>query len=148
MKKLIAVGAVLMACSFSLLGAQDLQPKSQTVVFHVTAVHHTDEASVCKSGLCSTTKYTIEGFAEMEHNVSVTEYVLTCDEFAASLPHPHRNNICARLHAGNAYQVELLSDSVSFPFSRLNKDFEANYRIMSEREAARGMEQLLSQNNR
>ena len=148
MKKIIAVGIVLMVCSFSVLRAQDLQPKSQTAVFHVNAVRQTEKASVCKLGQCSQTTYTIEGFAEIAPNVSVTEYVLTCDEFAASLPHPHRNNICARLHAGSAYEVELLSDSVSFTFSRLNKDFEANYRILSEKETTRGMEQLISQNNR
>jgi hypothetical protein len=148
MKKFITIGIVLVACNWSSLRAQDLQPKTKIVAFHVTAVRQTVETNACQSGQCSQTKYTIEGFAEIEHNVSVTEYVLTCDEFAASLPHPHRNNICARVHAGSAYEVELLSDSVSFPFSRLNKDFEANYKIMSEREAARGMEQLLSQNNR
>ena len=49
-------------------------------------------------------------------------------------PLPHRDNICARFHAGKAYTAQLLSDSVSFPYSGLNKDFETDYNIVSERE--------------
>jgi hypothetical protein len=148
MIRLVTIGAVLFACSLSLLSAQNLQPATRTVVFHVTSVRQTNEASPCNFGTCNTDKYTIEGFAELNGNVSVAEYVLTCDEVSASLPHPHRNNICARVHAGKAYEVQLLSNSVSFPYSRLNKDFEANYNIVSEKESGRGAEVLLSQNGR
>ena len=147
MLKSIAIALVMSACNLAVISAQEPQQNTKTIVFHVTSVQKVDDTSACKSGMCSAVKYTIEGYAEIERNVSVNEYVLTCDEFAASRPHPHRNNICARVHAGSAYVVELLSNSVAFPYSRLNKEFEANYSIVSEKEASRGMEQLLSQNN-
>lgn len=148
MLKSFAIVLAMSACTLAAISAQEPHQNSKTMVFHVTSVQFADDTSACKSGMCSAVKYTIEGYAEIDHNVSVNEYVLTCDEFAASRPHPHRNNICARVHAGSAYVVELLSNSVAFPYSRLNKDFEANYSIVSEKETSRGTEQLLSQNNR
>jgi hypothetical protein len=147
MLKTVAIALVMSGCTLAMLSAQEPQQNTKTMVFHVTSVQQVDGTSACKSGMCSAVKYTIEGYAEIEHNVSVTEYVITCDEFAVSHPHPHRNNICARVHAGSAYVVELLSNSVAFPYSRLNKEFEANYSIVSEKEASRGTDQLLSQNN-
>jgi len=150
MLRIIAIGLVIMACFLSALSAQELRAEQnpQVILFHVTSVQHADGANACSAGACSAIKYTIEGYAEMRYDAAMTEYVLTCDEYIVRKPHPHRNNICARVHAGNTYTVELLSDSVSFPYSRLNKDFEANYSIVSERETGGDAALLISRNGR
>jgi hypothetical protein len=83
-------------------------------------------------------KYTVEGYVDIQHGVTKTEYVITCNELIYEFPRPHRGNICARFHAGNAYAAHLQSDSIEFPSSMLNKDFETDYSIVSEKEIPRG----------
>lgn len=82
--------------------------------------------------------YTIEGFVSVSQVATNTQYVITCDEFKSNRPFPHRNNICARFHAGEVYTAEMQSDRVSFPNSRLNKAFETDYRIVAEKEIPKG----------
>jgi hypothetical protein len=140
MPKIIAAGIVMMACSLSVLYAQEQEWKPKMILFHVTSVQRVDDPVACKSGKCNLVKYKVEGYADPQNNGTATEYVITCDEHVTSHPLPHRDNICARFHAGNAYTAQLLSDSVSFPYSGLNKDFETDYAIVSEKELMKSPE--------
>jgi hypothetical protein len=143
MPKIIAFGTLIMACGLSTLAAQaQVQEwKPKMILFHVTSVQRADDPVACKSGKCNVVRYKVEGYADIQQGATTTEYVITCDEHVTSRPLPHRDNVCARFHAGNAYTAQLLSDSVSFPYSMLNKDFETDYNIVSEREMARAPEQ-------
>ena len=141
MSKIIAFVVVIMACSLSTLRAQVQEWKPKMILFHVTSVQRADDPVACKSGKCNVVRYKVEGYADIQQGATTTEYVITCDEHVTSRPLPHRDNVCARFHAGNAYTAQLLSDSVSFPYSMLNKDFETDYNIVSEREMARAPEQ-------
>jgi hypothetical protein len=134
----IWIALVLLSLSASNAAAQEMKPKE--ILFHVTSVQRVDSAVECKAGNCSVVKYTVEGFADGQHDPMTTQYVITCDEHMADRPSPHRNNICARFHAGEAYMAQVQSDVVSFPFSRLNKAFETDYNIVSEKEIARSLE--------
>jgi len=129
---------VMIACGLQTLGAQNQERKPKVVTFHVTSVERADNPAACKTEMCSVVKYKVEGFVNAEPDSIATKYAITCDEYYSDRPHPHRNNICARFHAGNAYTAYLFSDSISFPFSGLNKDFETDYSIVSEMEIPRG----------
>jgi hypothetical protein len=134
MSKIIALGIVMVACNLPGLRvqAQDLKPRA--VLFHVTSVQHADDNTACKMDKCSAIKYTVEGYVEAQQPGTTTQYVISCDEYVYVRPRPHRNNICARFHAGKTYTAELESESISFPHSMLNKDFETDYSIVAERE--------------
>jgi hypothetical protein len=140
MPKVIAIAAVMFACGLPTLCAQDQVEKPKEVVFHVTSVERTDNSSACKVDRCSAVKYKVDGYVNAEPNAVATQYVITCDEYFLELPHPHRDNICARFHAGNAYTALLQSDRISFPSSGLNKSFETDYSIVAEKEIPKGLE--------
>jgi hypothetical protein len=131
------IALVLLSLCASSAPAQDTKPKE--ILFRVTSVQRADSAVECKAGNCSVVKYTVEGFADGQLDPMTTQYVITCEEYMADRPVPHRNNICARFHAGEAYAAQVQSDLVSFPFSRLNKVFETDYSIVSEKEIARSL---------
>jgi hypothetical protein len=137
----VAVAIVMIACGLQTLGAQDQDRKPKVVTFHVTSVERADNSTACKSDTCNVVKYKVEGYVNSEPNPVATRYVITCDEYYSDRPHPHRNNICARFHAGNAYTANLFSDIVSFPFSGLNKTFETDYSILSEKQIPIGLGQ-------
>ena len=141
MSRIIAVAIVMIACGLQTLGAQDQARKPIVVVFHVTSVERVDNSAACKSGACTALRYKVEGYTDAEPGPLSTHYVISCDEFYSDRPVPHRNNICARFHAGSAYTANLLSDIVSFPFSGLNKSFETDYRIVSEKQMPKGLDQ-------
>lgn len=134
MSKIIALGIVMMACYLPGLTAQTQDWKTRIILFHVTAVQHADNTAACKVDTCSSVRYTVEGYIETQQSATTTQYVITCDEFMNDRPHPHRDNICARFHAGKTYAAQLQSERISFPHSMLNKDFETDYSIVSERE--------------
>ncbi len=133
MRKVISLTIVMAACILPGLSAQAQEQRAKVILFHVTSVQRADNSAACKSATCSSVKYTVSGYADVENAATKTEYVITCDEFMNDRPHPHRDNICARFHAGKAYMAQLQSDVISFPHSMLNKDFETDYSIMSER---------------
>ena len=112
--------------------------KSNVISFHVTSVQRADNPAACQTESCSAMKYTIEGFVSVSHVATKTQYVIACNEFKNDRPFPHRDNICARFHAGEVYTAELQSDRISFPHSMLNKAFETDYRIMAEKEIPKG----------
>ena len=141
MSKVIAVAIVMITCGLQTLGAQDQERIPKSVIFHVTSVERVDNSAACKSEMCSAVRYKVEGYVNAEPDATATQYVITCDEFYFDRPHPHRDNICARFHAGNAYTALLQSDRVSFPFSGLNKSFETDYSIVSEKEVPSGLNQ-------
>jgi len=135
----IGVFAILMiALNLSGVITQAQELKSNVIFFHVTSVQHADNSAACQTESCSAMKYTIEGFVSVSQAATKTQYVITCDEFKNNRPFPHRNNICARFHAGEVYTAEVRSDRVSFPHSKLNKAFETDYRIVSEKEIPKG----------
>lgn len=138
MSKFIPLAIVMIVCNLSGPSARAQEEQPQAILFHVTAVERADDTAACKTESCSAMKYTVEGFADVHHTASKTQYVITCNEVMNSRPVPHRDNICARFHAGNAYMAELQSDRVSFPHSMLNKAFETDYSIVSEREIPKG----------
>jgi hypothetical protein len=140
MSKFIAVAIVMIACGMQTLGAQDQARKPIVVIFHVTSVDRVDNSAACKSEMCSALRYKVEGYTDAEPGPMSTHYVITCDEFYSGQPVPHRDNICARFHVGNVYTAYLLSDIVSFPFSGLNKSFETDYRIVSEKQMPRDLD--------
>jgi hypothetical protein len=140
MSKIIAVATLMIACGMQMLGAQDQERTPKSVVFHVTSVERVDNSAACKSEMCSGLRYKVEGYVDAEPNATATQYVITCDEFSFDRPHPHRDNICARFHAGNAYTALLQSDRISFPYSGLNKSFETDYSIVSEKEIPRNLD--------
>ena len=134
MSKLLFVAVATVTFALSNLSAQRPEQKSRVILFHVTSVQRVDDSSGCKASECSVVKYRVEGYAEGDQENASTSYVLSCDELFYERPHPHRNNICARFHAGSAYTAQLMSDSISFPTSGLNKAFETDYSIVSEKE--------------
>ena len=140
MFKIIAVAIVMITCGLQTLGAQEEARKPIDVIFHVTSVERVDNSAACKSDACSAVTYKVEGYADAELAPVSTKYVITCDEIYFDRPRPHRNNICARFHVGNAYTAQLLSDRISFPFSGLNKSFETDYSIVSEKEIPKGLD--------
>ena len=141
MSKIFAVATVMIAFGLQALAAQEPEQKPKVVTFHVTSVERVDNSAACKAEACSAVKYKVEGFADVEGNSVSTQYVLSCDEVYFDRPYPHRNNICARFHAGKAYTAYLNSDSISFPFSGLNKSFETDYSIVAEKEIPRNLDQ-------
>jgi len=140
MSRIMAVAALMIACGLQTLSAQDQERAPKSVVFHVTSVERVDNSAACKSEMCSALRYRVEGFVNAEPDATATQYVITCDEYYLERPHPHRDNICARFHAGNAYSALLQSDRISFPFSGLNKSFETDYSIVSEKEIPRNLD--------
>lgn len=134
MSKIISAAIVLLACALPCAGARAQEKASKVILFHVTSVERLDNPGGCKVGACSVVKYRVEGFATTEGDATTTSLVISCDELVFELPRPHRNNVCARFHAGNAYTAQLMAESVLFPFSGLNKAFETNYSILSEKE--------------
>jgi len=134
MPKTIFAVIVLFACALPCTGARAQEKNPKVILFHVTSVQRVDDAGGCKAGSCSVVKYRVEGFATAEGEAITTSYVISCDEVVFELPWPHRSNVCARFHAGNAYTAQLMSDRILFPFSGLNKAFETNYNIVSEKE--------------
>lgn len=134
MSKFIAVASVMIICGLVNPGAQAQGQKPKTILFHVTAVQRVDDSAPCKAAECSVVRYRVEGYADADRDAITTSYVITCDELFYERPRPHRSNICARFHAGSAYTAELSSDSISFPHSGLNKAFETDYAIVSEKE--------------
>lgn len=134
MNKFFTVALLMVTFALSNLGAQVPEQKSKVILFHVTSVQHIDDSASCKGGECSVVKYRVEGYADGNQETTTTSYVITCDELFYQRPHPHRNNICARFHAGSAYTAQLMSDSISFPYSGLNKAFETDYSIVAEKE--------------
>ncbi len=138
MPKILTLAFVMIAFGVSVASAQTQQFRSKSILLHVTSVERSHGSVACKSGSCSSMKYTVEAFADARRGATKTEYVITCNELMYDQPQPHRDNICARFHAGNVYSAHLQSDSISFPHSMLNKDFETDYRIVSEKEVALG----------
>jgi hypothetical protein len=144
MSKIFTLAFVMIAFGSSVLSAQTQQFRSKAILLHVTSVERAHGAVACKSGSCSAMKYTVDAYADAQRGATKTEFVITCNELMYDLPRPHRDNICARFHAGNVYFAHLQSDSISFPHSMLNKDFETDYRIVSEKEVALGPEDRLN----
>ena len=134
MSKIVALGIVMIACSLPGLSAQAQDSKPRVILFHVTSVQHADDSAACRVHTCSAVRYTVEGYVELQQTGTTTQYVITCDEFMNVRPHPHRDNICARFHAGKTYTAQLQSETISFPHSMLNKDFETDYSIAAEKE--------------
>ena len=141
MSKIFAVATVMIAFGLQALVAQEPEQKPKVVTFHVTSVERVDNSVDCKSEACSAVQYKVEGFANVEDSSVSTHYVLRCEEIYFDRPYPHRNNICARFHAGKAYTAYLNSDSISFPYSGLNKSFETDYSILAEKEIPRNPDQ-------
>ena len=138
MQKIGVSAVVVIALNLGGVITQAQESKSNVILFHVTSVQRTDNSAACQTESCSAMKYTIEGFVSVSQVATKTQYVITCDEFKSNRPFPHRNNICARFHAGEVYTAEMQSDRVSFPNSRLNKAFETDYRIVAEKEIPKG----------
>lgn len=113
--------------------------KGTKITFHVTSVTHNDDDTVCQSGECSATKFTVEGYAIAVNTGSRIEYVLTCDEYFASKPTVHVAVACSKLHANNDYDARLLSDSIDFwPDERYTPPpMRAIYSIESEKEVSK-----------
>src|ERR1039458_3799254 len=63
--------------------------KGTKITFHVTSVRYEEDSTVCDTGECSATKFTIEGYADGAHTGSRIAYVLTCDEYLAYKPTAH-----------------------------------------------------------
>jgi hypothetical protein len=138
---LILVFAVTLLVSIEHLSGQtqdDDGSKGRKITFHVTSVRHEDDATVCQTGECSATKFTVEGYADGSHTGSRIEYVLTCDEYLAYKPKPHISLICGRVHANNNYDAMLYPDSIYFLNAPKPADsaMEANYEIESDKEVS------------
>ena len=140
MQKIGVFAVMIIALSLSGVITQAQELKSDVISFHVTSVQRSDNSAACQTGSCSAMKYSIEGFVSVSQSPTKTQYLITCDEFRSDRPFLHRNNICARFHAGEVYTAEVRSDRISFPHSHLNKAFETDYRIVSEKEVPKGPE--------
>ncbi len=139
MQKIGVFVIVAIALNLGALITQAQESKSNVILFHVTSVQHVDNPAACAdTESCSAMKYTVEGFVSLSNVATKTQYVITCNEFKNDQPFVHRDNICARFHAGEVYTAELQSDRISFPYSKLNKDFETDYRIMAEKVVPKG----------
>ena len=138
MQKIGVFAIVLIALNLGGVITQAQESKSDVILFHVTSVQRADNSAACETESCSAMKYTVEGFVSIDDVATKTEYVITCNEFKSDHPFPHRDNICARFHAGEVYTAQLQSDRISFPNSRLNKAFETDYRIVAEKAIPKG----------
>ena len=138
MQKIGVFAIVLIALNLGGVITHAQESKSNVILFHVTSVQRTDNPAACETESCSAMKYTVEGFVSVSDTATKTQYVITCNEFKNDHPFPHRDNICARFHAGEVYTAQVQSDRISFPNSMLNKAFETDYRIMAEKEIPKG----------
>ena len=117
--------------------AQDQDKGKQKILFHVTSVRSEDDPDSCQTGECSATRFTLEGYADVNHDGHLTEYVLKCVEYLAYNPTLHYTMVCGRVHANNDYDAGLFADSVFFTDSKpkpTGAPHEAGYRIVSEKE--------------
>lgn len=138
---IVLLGSFLWFSARNLSGQthDDDDSKGQAIVFHVTSVSHHDDATVCQSGECSATKFTVEGYSDTLHVGKRVKYVLTCDEYWVQQPAPHFTITCGKVHADNSYDARLFADSIAFIDNRpkpQDSPLEANYDIESEREEA------------
>jgi hypothetical protein len=110
--------------------------KGRKIILHVTSVRHEEDSTVCGSGECSATKFTVEGYANGVQPGSRIAYVLTCDEYLADKPTPHISMACVRVHANGDYDGKLFGDSISlWPEEKYTPPpYEAVYSIVSEKE--------------
>jgi hypothetical protein len=111
--------------------------KGTKIIFHVTSVSQQEDPETCQAAQCSATKFTIEGYADVQHDSHLTQYVLTCSEILASTPSPHFAITCGRVHANSDYDARLFADSIVFEGGKpKSKDDppEAAYSIASEKE--------------
>lgn len=114
--------------------------KGRRIIFHVTSVHRADDDSLCQSGECSATKFTVEGYANGTHPGFRIEYVLTCDEYMVHKPNPHITISCGRVHANNDYEATVFTDSIAFIDSKPKAEgspAEVDYDIKSEKEVSK-----------
>jgi len=114
LRTLIAGTLVLLPVFLLAQKSDDDGTRGTIITFHVTSVRHEDDSTVCGSGECSATKFTIEGYANGAHTGTRIAYVLTCDEYVAYKPTPHISMACVRVHANTDYDVRLFADSISF----------------------------------
>jgi hypothetical protein len=138
---IVLVGSLLLfAGRLSGQSQDDDGSKGRKIIFHVTSVRHEDDATVCRSGECSATKFTVEGYADGPHTGSRIEYVLTCDEYLAYKPKPHLSLICGRVQANSNYDATLYPDSIYFLVNTpksAGSAIEANYEIESDEEVSK-----------
>jgi hypothetical protein len=144
------ISAFLLLCCCAIGFAQAQQIKSGATVhndgakgihvtFHVTSVRYEEDSTVCDTGECSATKFTIEGYANGAPSGSRIAYVLTCDEFVVYKPTPHITLSCGSVHANNDYDARVFGDSISFwPEDKYTPPpLRGLYNIVSEQEVSK-----------
>ena len=136
MRDLIALSAIVLASSGVSI-AQDIQGKK--VSFHVISVVSSRDPEICNESdaQCSSTRLTVEGYADVWQNPIPIQYVLNCSEILASSPSPHYTGICVHLHAGITYPAEFNGENLSFwggSWDPSSKPLQQLYGIVSERE--------------
>ena len=136
MRYFIALSVVMLASS-GITIAQDLQGKK--VSFHVSSVTSTRDPEIwnASDAQCSSTRITVEGYADVSQDHVPTQYTLTCSEILANNPSPHYTGICVHLHAGINYPAEFNGDNLSFWGASWNpngRPLQQLYGIASEKE--------------
>ena len=133
-KRILAIAVLL---GLPLSGRTLGQESGQRIMFHVTAVRSEQAHDWCTTGDCSATRFTVEGYADVKGDSTLTEYVLECVETLVQKPSPHFTAVCDRLHAHNDYEARLLSDAIAFSETKSPTPEGAivpAYRIVSEKE--------------
>lgn len=137
---LALAGSLLLFAGQSLAQSSDDDgPKGVKILFHVTSVSQRDDPDSCPAAQCSATKFTVEGYADVQHNRHPTQYVLKCSEILVSNPSPHYAVTCGRVHSNNDYDATLFADSIYFRDRKPKQDGappEALYIIVSEKEVS------------
>ncbi len=134
---MVAVGLSVSAGRMSAQSPDDDGTRGTKIIFHVTSVSQQDDPDSCPTGGCSATKFTVEGYADVQHDSHLTKYVLKCSEILASTPSPHFAVTCGRVHANSDYAATRFADTINFEGGKPKpKDAppEALYVIVSEKE--------------
>jgi hypothetical protein len=113
--------------------------KGIKITFHVTSVRSEEDPTVCDTGECSATKFTVDGYTDGMQDDRRVVFVLTCDEFLAYKPTPHITMSCSRVHANNDYDAELFGSSISFwaPGKYTPRLPMVLFKIVSEKEVSK-----------
>jgi hypothetical protein len=131
---------VLGSCLFPIMTVLAQQPKdggSIPIVFHVTSVKQDEPPDWCTTGQCNAVRFTVEGYARVEHDAHPTQFVLKCIELTDA--DGHITMACARLRAHGNYNAKLWADLVQFIDRRPkqpNDPPQALFDIVSQEEVA------------
>jgi hypothetical protein len=134
MREILALWVLILSGCALTGNAQDQSVNIPATLFYVTSVGHSTNPAECEARPCTAITYRVEGYIKSQQDERIVDLVLTCNEHTAIKPAPHRLDICARVHAGKSYMIDLQSETVSFLHSGLNKAFEVDYKIESEKE--------------